>query len=149
MLRKRSGILSKRAIVLGCGLLVAVIIWITFVVLVEEVPDDAVTRGRMRVTQRRILAYYSSQGKPPSSLADLPAGEKNVDNNTTDAWGRAIDYEEVDDSVVLESLGRDGKPGGAGQDQDIILVFNPADSEMSESFSTTLPAKRAEIEATE
>jgi hypothetical protein len=147
MLRNRAGATSKAVLVIIGGLVV--IVWIAITFVAHEVPDDALTRNRMRVTQRRILAYYSSQGKPPSSLADLPAGEKNVDNNTKDAWGRAIDYEEVDGSVVLESLGRDGKPGGAGQDQDIILVFNPADSEMLESFSSALPSKKAESEASD
>ena len=149
MPHRQPGILSKRAIVLGCGLLVAAIIWVVFALLVEEVPDDAVTRGRMRVTQRRILNYYSTTGKLPRSLTDLPPDSVAVDNSTTDGWGKNISYRVVGDQVFLESMGRGGKPGGAGQDQDIILVFNPAHSEMSESFSTTLPVKKAESEAAE
>ena len=141
MPRKRSGILSKRAIVLGCGLLVAAIIWVAFAVLVEEVPDDAVTRGRMRVTQRRILSYYSATGKLPRSLTDLPPDRVAVDNSTTDGWGKEIGYRVVGDQVFLESMGCDGEPGGIGKDQDITLVFNPADSDMSEGFSATLPAE--------
>jgi len=141
MLRERVGVISKKVFVIIGGLLVVAVVWIAIIFVVHEVPADALTRTRMRVTQRRILAYYASYSKTPSSLADLPAGDKSVDNNTADAWGRAIDYQVVGDSVALESLGRDGKPGGVGQDQDIVLVFSPAGSEMTEVFSTTLPVR--------
>jgi general secretion pathway protein G len=38
-----------------------------------------------------------------------------------DPWGRSYVYESADgDSYSLRSLGRDGAPGGAGEDEDIV-----------------------------
>lgn len=42
-----------------------------------------------------------------------------------DGWGHNIGYE-VDSkgAIVLTSYGRDGRPGGAGVDADIIRTFS-------------------------
>ena len=45
----------------------------------------------------------------------------------SDAWDRSIVYEvePSDGGCVVYSLGRDGKPGGGGADEDIRMVCHP------------------------
>jgi hypothetical protein len=105
----------------------------------EKIPPDAMTRTRMRVTQRRIIDYFSANGKLPSKLSDLPPTRGDHDTSMIDAWGRRIGYRAEPNQVILESMGRDGKPGGNGMDQDIFLVFDPSTPEMLEPFSYSPP----------
>ena len=44
-----------------------------------------------------------------------------------DPWGRSYGYRALDgDSYELVSFGRDGRPGGAGEDADLYAGFVPA-----------------------
>ena len=71
---------------------------------------------------RRALEYQLAKGRYPSSLTLLPS------YNTiprTDPWGRPYMYETTDregHGYRLGALGADGKPGGSGEDQDILIV---------------------------
>jgi Type II secretion system (T2SS), protein G len=44
-------------------------------------------------------------------------------NEVTDGWGRPILWRVEGDDIILTSYGRDGVPGGAGEDADMIGVF--------------------------
>ena len=109
-------------------ILVAGGFWVLLDLFVCKVPPDVMTRSSMRGTQFRIVRYYSSTHKLPPTLADLP-DDPGYNNTTTDAWGREIGYRQSANRVILESMGRDGKPGGNGVDQDIYLVFDPSELE--------------------
>jgi hypothetical protein len=52
------------------------------------------------------------------------------DTETTDAWGRHLDYS-IDDSgvITLRSLGADKHPGGNGDNRDLTGVFNSRDAQ--------------------
>ncbi len=69
-----------------------------------------------------------ASGKLPKSLVDLPVRE-NYGNQITDGWNRALIYE-VDDAGILtiRSLGRDGKIGGVGEDEDVAYRYRTRDS---------------------
>jgi hypothetical protein len=89
----------------------------------DEIPVRELTLTRMRGVQTRILEYARSHDQLPADLADLPQ-RQGYDDSITDAWGRKFIYN-VDRSgtVTLKSLGRDGAPGGSGEDADIICKF--------------------------
>ena len=58
----------------------------------------------------------------PESPHDLPEIPGKV-NEVRDAWGRDIRMTFADDKATLTSLGRDGQPGGTGDDADMSGVF--------------------------
>ncbi len=76
--------------------------------------------------------YYLSTGVYPTAeqglnaLVDAPAGQPGwsgpyIQNRSalTDPWGHAYVYAKTPTGYVITSLGRDGKPGGDGEDADI------------------------------
>jgi hypothetical protein len=90
------------------------------------VPPAELTRERMAFDRIRILDYARVHGQLPTDLAALPrlALKPEADHYFEDAWHRRLIYE-VDSSgtVTLKSLGKDGVPGGSGDDADIVFKF--------------------------
>jgi len=80
----------------------------------------------MHMMKRRILRYAHHLNRLPTSVRELPPIEGHS-NDTVDEWGREIQYEVENDRVTLTSYGRDGAPGGFGDDADIIKVFRTKD----------------------
>ncbi len=87
-----------------------------------QVPPRGLTDARMWVIKRRILQYAHAHNALPASIKDLPIFS-GYDNEIADAWGREIRYEIHSDKVALTSFGRDGTPGGTGDDADMIGIF--------------------------
>lgn len=68
--------------------------------------------------------YRMNTGKYPESLDQLleedPAtGEAWFDRIPLDPWGNEYAYDVVNGRAVITSYGRDGEPGGEGEDADI------------------------------
>lgn len=77
--------------------------------------------------------YYFAQYKSwPTNIDNLfpnrnPRHIRAVNESTNDVWGQPIIYEPFDSARgygFVKSLGRDGKPGGIGFDQDIEIRFD-------------------------
>jgi len=71
----------------------------------------------------RIGLFAEKHKKMPVSLEELPNRE-GYDERITDGWNRPLKY--VIDSngiVTITSFGRDGKPGGVGEDADISKSY--------------------------
>jgi len=85
-------------------------------------PDES-TLSAITETQVRLNMYLVANNSLPPDLASLP--ERNgYANQTTDGWGRALIYSlKADGTISLTSLGRDGAPGGTGDDADIVRQF--------------------------
>ncbi len=80
--------------------------------------------GRMEL---RIEQYIREHGVLPERIEDIPAlSNRDAEFNlNTDAWGRDIMYSKVDlDRARLTSWGADGKPGGRGENEDIVRVHD-------------------------
>lgn len=88
----------------------------------DTVPPTALTHARMQVMKRRIMKFAIAHGSLPNSAEQLPRME-GYDNGIVDAWGRPIGMRVEGDTVTLTSLGRDGVPGGIGDDTDMIGIF--------------------------
>ncbi|MFA6133774.1 MAG: type II secretion system protein GspG [Phycisphaerae bacterium] len=67
-----------------------------------------------------ISAYARSQERLPLDLT----GVCQYRDESVDGWKRPIHYEaSPDGTVALTSYGKDAKPGGTGEDADIVAVF--------------------------
>jgi hypothetical protein len=89
----------------------------------------------MHVMKRRILRYAAVHDALPTSLDQLPRIE-GFANEVTDGWGRPILWRVEGDEVTLVSYGRDGVPGGTGEDTDMVGVFRAktADGRWADEF---------------
>ena len=91
-------------------------------------------KAQIRNIESALELYYVDNAKYPTSeeglnaLVAQPAGETRWNGpylkGTTglkDPWGRPYSYEVKADAsgVVIRTLGKDGKPDGTGEDQDV------------------------------
>lgn len=90
--------------------------------LVSHVSPRDYAATVMWVMKRRIIQYATLNDSLPTTPGQLPQ-MAGYDNSTTDRWGRPIIWRVDGDTVTLTSYGRDGKPGGTGEDEDILGVF--------------------------
>lgn len=119
------------AISTNVGLLVAAI---AIVVAWRDIGDTNQVRSEQWATRQTIsdikksLQMYRGAGKPlPQSLEEFrgPDGEflvqfkRDERGRPLDGWGRPFLYSVEGSEYVVTSLGRDGKPGGAGLDCDL------------------------------
>ena len=103
----------------------AVIAVVGFMVLfVDVIPPKAMTISAIGETFFRIGLYAQQSNDIPLSLSVLPR-RVGYANQTVDAWRRPLKYEVTPDGVItLSSLGRDGKPSGEGDDEDIAKSYH-------------------------
>jgi len=91
--------------------------------LVDVIPPQNNTENRLSLTFDRIQTYWNLHGrvpKGPSDLPDLPGR----DCETRDGWGRDFHWKSDGKRTVwVWSLGRDGQPGGSGEDADLVITF--------------------------
>ncbi len=84
----------------------------------EEATDASVT-----VVRNAINAFVADNGRAPSNMVEI-ARYRPVDKAWNDAWGRPLLYQvNTSGGASLTSLGKDGRPGGLGQDTDLIWTF--------------------------
>jgi Type II secretion system (T2SS), protein G len=82
------------------------------------------TLNRMSFTAMRIQMFIGEHGRPPQSLSELPT-LKDRDCCLMDAWNRPLEwsYDGTSEEFSISSLGRDGRPGGTGDDADMYGVY--------------------------
>jgi hypothetical protein len=79
----------------------------------------------MLAISERVDSFVSVRHKLPVSLDKLPQ-LSGIDNGIVDSWGRPIVYKATEEHLyTLTSLGKDGLPGGKGEDADISKAFTP------------------------
>lgn len=77
----------------------------------------------MYVLKRRILIHAIENNELPLSLDDLKELE-GFNNSTNDYWGNQVQYLLDGSTVTLRSNGKDKEPGGAGENLDIMGIFD-------------------------
>jgi hypothetical protein len=94
---------------------------------VHTIPPRAMTLTAIGETESRIDIYVGGgNNKPPQNLDVLPKRDGYV-NRTTDGWNHPLIYAVFgDDTFTLISRGRDGVPGGTGDDEDVVRRFRVA-----------------------
>jgi hypothetical protein len=81
------------------------------------------TQTAITETYARLNLFLTANQALPPDLAMLPQ-RAGFANQIVDGWGRQLHYSSDDDGTVsLASLGRDGAPGGVGDDADIVRRF--------------------------
>ena len=112
----------RNIIIVGVVAVVAVLM-LTFLAG-ETIPPRDLTRSAMMETFVRIQLYARQSNSIPLSLDVLPR-RAGYANRTTDGWQRPLKYELSNDSILrLTSRGRDGQPGGQGDDTDQCMAFH-------------------------
>jgi hypothetical protein len=78
------------------------------------------TRALLRQFSQRIEQFRAGNGAPPKQIADIPGLQAQAANQRLDRWNHPLEYHPHENGEYdLFSLGRDGRPGGAGLDADL------------------------------
>ena len=108
--------------IIEAGLVLAAVFGL-LALFVDAIPPRAETITAIGETFARIGLYAKQNNSIPPSLAVLPK-RTGYAKQTTDAWKRPLRYEVASDGVItLASLGKDGRPGGDGDDADITRAY--------------------------
>jgi hypothetical protein len=110
---------------LAITVVIALGIVLTLPLLVDRMPPRSKTETNMVILKRAILDFTHRHGRMPRDLAELSSSSEAWDPRWTfDAYGNQIRYQsEANSEVSLLSLGKDGQPGGTGDDEDVIHSF--------------------------
>jgi hypothetical protein len=92
------------------------------------------TKADLERLRKNIDSYKEATGKWPARLTDLTAvKDRNVRvdeaGNPVDSWDRPLHYRVEGEGYTLFSYGRDGTPGGFGEDTDLYAGQTPSASE--------------------
>lgn len=83
---------------------------------------SAAARARIRTTlveiEKACTSYNASQGQFPADLQALIDGGQWLDQNRADPWGHDWVIVSEGSQVTVYCYGRDGAPGGEGEDAD-------------------------------
>lgn len=89
------------------------------------------TLHKMRQIESAIDVYRQEMGLPPASFANLEGTEGIYepieDGIIRDAWDHPLVYSQEGADYTVRSYGRDGKPGGAGLDRDLLTPTSNID----------------------
>jgi hypothetical protein len=100
--------------------------------LIDRIPPRDLTFTAMAETKVRMEMYLQKNERLPPDFKSLPVRENHA-NRTDDAWHRPLIYTiESGNTVVLKSLGADGKPGGTGDDEDLTAVYKVENGHLEE-----------------
>ena len=134
LIRQRGLTLFELLVVLAILALLATLIAPRVVGYLGRAKTD-IARSNVAGIASSLELFYLDYGRYPTSEEGLAilasAPDPDTDNlwrgpyikdetNFTDPWGRAYVLEVDDDAFTIKSLGRDGKPGGDGENTDIV-----------------------------
>lgn len=89
----------------------------------EVIPPASRTYSAMHMCKRRIQRYAIDHNALPSLLRQTKEID-GYDNSIKDAWGYDFIYNvDTNGLVTLTSLGKDNKPGGTGNNADMIGTY--------------------------
>ena len=106
---------------LACAVVVS-LGWVGVRIFSPPWPDCGYSIQRdLRVIVRTAELYQHEFDELPESIEDLQARGVARLERITDPWGRPYRYALESGKPVAFSLGRDGKPGGEGEDRDRVF----------------------------
>jgi general secretion pathway protein G len=95
-------------------------------------PRNWMTKQLLSNVSRACNQYYLEHGESPASLVSLTNNPKGIafmhwgKEGTNDGWRHPIHFKPYDASLgygSITSYGRDGRPGGDGDDADLEVRF--------------------------
>jgi len=94
----------------------------------HEISPAEATYSAISETAYRIHLFAKKHHTLPSSLRDLPERSGYL-NRTLDHWNQPLLYRVSDDGTVkVGSYGKDGAPGGTGENKDMFEIFRYRDA---------------------
>jgi Type II secretion system (T2SS), protein G len=93
-----------------------------------RISPESETYTSVTLLRNAINEFVAAHGRAPVDLQELARSNPSV-TTWKDGWGNPLIYR-IDNSDVasLSSLGGDNRPGGAGQDADLVWTFSLKDS---------------------
>jgi hypothetical protein len=89
----------------------------------ETISPEDLTATSAIVVRNAINTFIADNGRAPSNMLEI-ARYRPVNTVWNDGWGRPLLYHVNASGVAsLTSLGKDGRPGGLGQDADLVWTF--------------------------
>ena len=134
------GIAMSRGFKITLGIIVVVVFAVILVPPVVHLKDGGNSRSRTEVELHTIAnasqQYFQEYGRWPTSLTNMigtgnPRKLVFLESDPTlgmDGWKHPMLYRPYDPKLgygSVLSLGRDGKPGGTGDDADLEVRFSP------------------------
>ena len=117
---------TKKIVIVVAGIVVMAgaygFLWLWAKADLGNLPPENYTSTTMYPLKTRILRYAKMHNSPPSNLTVLPPLEGFI-NSTKDVWGNEIIYQVQGTTIKLISYGKDQKPGGVGENLDVVGVF--------------------------
>ena len=102
--------------------MLGIVLVIISVVRLIRVPEGGHTASSINAVQRAVHNYVSETGKLPTTLEDM---DKFLDSHfSVDGWGHPMILEVGSRDLVIGSFGRDGVPGGEGENRDMFRTFD-------------------------
>jgi general secretion pathway protein G len=93
------------------------------VAVIPKLGEAKIDRARMDIAavQNAMKLFYTKKGQYPDTGAGLKAlvDTNNLEKIPLDPWDREYIYLNEGGKPVIMTYGRDGSPGGEGEDQDI------------------------------
>jgi len=91
--------------------------------LVDWIPPRQSTDTALAIMRERLGRFSEEHQTVPTRLEELPQ-LKGREISTKDGWRREFGwYSDGERTVKVWSFGRDGKPGGVGDDADLQMTF--------------------------
>jgi len=91
--------------------------------VISVIPPVDMTQTALTETIVRIHMYMVDNRAAPLSLESLPKRDSFA-NRITDGWNQPLIYEISHDGIIsLSSYGKDGQPGGEGDNKDVIIKY--------------------------
>jgi hypothetical protein len=110
----------RPSILIALGLVLSLVLAFAWVC---GISPYEMTHTAMVETFVRINQYAEVHRSLPPSLDVLPKRDGYA-NRTTDGWNRPLRYRVTSNGVItLQSFGADGKPGGSGENADIVQSY--------------------------
>lgn len=98
-------------------------LWLWMKADLGNLPPENFTSTTMYPLKTRILRYATEHNNLPPNLTVLPPLEGFI-NSTKDVWGNEIIYQVEGATIKLISYGKDQKPGGVGENLDVVGIFD-------------------------
>ncbi|TWT77451.1 Bacterial type II secretion system protein G [Posidoniimonas polymericola] len=113
----------KLALAIGVALACGCSVILPYVT--TTIPPTEATRGEMHNICHALDAYYAKHSSLPEALSTLPPVENRI-FRIEDSWDRPFEYKvEAGNYAQITSLGKDGLPGGSGEDSDLVVRYLP------------------------
>jgi hypothetical protein len=126
----KKGTVNRRVFTIALAALLGLFLMLAILPPVHH-PPRAASMGYMKGVSEASKHYHNQYNAWPKSLTDLTNNPRNLvffycEGGMVDGWRRPLLYQPFDPAKgygAVISYGRDGRPGGSGEDADLEVRF--------------------------